>query len=55
MKIILCVVLVLVALACLYFGLLAAADAEGRGGKLFARLSLAALALVVCAIGMWFI
>lgn len=55
MKVTLCVVLVLVALVCLLVGLLAGADPEGRGGKLLARLFLAALALVVCAIGMWFI
>lgn len=50
MKFVIAVVLFLFALGCGFFGLLGAADPEGRGGSIALRLFAAAIALVVVAV-----
>lgn len=54
-KALLCSLFVAGAAACIAVGFLALADPEGRGGKLFARFAIGAVALVACAVGMWFV
>lgn len=55
MKPILCATFIAGAIACICLGLLALQDPEGRGVKLLARFAIGAVALVACAVGMWFV